>query len=66
MRESGTIEGIWGRSVAGAAVALSALMLAVGCGGDESPNVEEPGPPVGQPVLPDLVPSPPARFTSVA
>lgn len=42
-------------------VALGAVALAAGCGGDEGPNVVEPGPPVGQPVLPDLVPSPPRK-----
>ena len=33
-------------------------VLATGCGGDDSPGIPEPGPPVGNAVLPDLVPSP--------
>jgi hypothetical protein len=36
------------------------VLLAAGCGGgDELQAFEDPGPPVGEPVLPDLMPSPP-------
>jgi Lysyl oxidase len=59
--ETGATEGILGWSVAGAAVAVCALILAVGCGGGGNSDLDEPGPPVGRPVLPDLVPSPPRR-----
>jgi hypothetical protein len=59
--ETGATEDISARSFAGAAVALCVLMLAVGCGGGGNSDLDEPGPPVGQPVLPDLVPSPPQR-----
>ena len=37
---------------------LCLLALAIGCGGGE-PDLRDPNPPVGSPVLPDLVPSPP-------
>jgi Lysyl oxidase len=59
-RETRASGGFLRRGVAGAALALCALTLALGCGGEES-GLDEPGPPVGQPVLPDLVPSPPRR-----
>jgi hypothetical protein len=59
-RENGAIRGTTGKRVAGAAIVVCALALAVGCGGGESNrDLEEPGPPVGRAVLPDLVPSPP-------
>lgn len=61
MVENATAAGDTQRGRAAAALALCVLALAAGCGGDDRPEVKEPGPPVGQPVLPDLVPSPPRK-----
>ena len=46
------------RKIIAGALVLCTLALAAGCGGGE-PDLEDPDPPVGSPVLPDLVPSPP-------
>lgn len=58
VRRTGATGGAAGRGIAGAALAMCALALAVGCGGGNA-DLDEPGPPVGQPMLADLVPSPP-------
>ena len=43
-------------------LAAMLCLLVTGCGGgDDSKAIGEPGPPVGQPVLPDLVPAPPSQ-----
>jgi hypothetical protein len=39
-------------------------LLAAACGGDDSTTIPEPGPPVGSPVLPDLMPKPQLNVTT--
>ena len=41
-----------------ATVALVLCLVAAGCGGESRGAAEEPDPPVGKPVLPDLMPKP--------
>ena len=61
MGKTGLIARTAWRLIAAVVVVLSVSALAAGCGGGDSDEVKEPGPPVGTPVLPDLAPSPPFR-----
>jgi hypothetical protein len=48
------------RRRATAALAAAVALGAVGCGGDDGIlSIQEPGPPVGEPLLPDIAPAPP-------
>jgi hypothetical protein len=41
------------------ALAAALVLLAAGCGGDDGIlSIEEPGPPVGEPLMPDIAPAP--------